>query len=184
MNILIPVIVAIIIIVLLVMLFRVMTARRRSSTLRERFGSEYDRTVDSTGGRRDAESELEQREERVEALDIRPLSDEDRGRFSQSWQDLQSQFVDDPAGAVTHADQLVADVMETRGYPVGDFDQRAADVSINHPGVVENYRVAHEIAVSHFKGEATTEDLRQAMVHYRALFDDLLGETAAQGAQA
>ena len=149
--------------------------KRKREALQERFGPEYDRAVTESGDRSRAESELKERERRVEKFEIRPLSDVDRGRFSESWRAVQARFVDDPPGAVGEADILVMDVMKTRGYPVGEFEERAADISVNHPHVVENYRAARVIAVRNGRGEAGTEDLRQAMVHYRALFDDLLG---------
>jgi hypothetical protein len=108
----------------------------------------------------------------------KPLSAGDRARFGESWRGVQARFVDGPAGAVTEADQLLGDVMSTRGYPVGDFEQRAADISVDHPLVLENYRKAHEIALQQTRGQATTEDLRQAMVHYRTLFEELVGDPA------
>lgn len=147
---------------------------RRTEQLRSGFGPEYERTVHETGDRRRAESELEARRKRVEKLHIRALSPEERSRFAAAWQQTQARFVDDPAGSIEEADRLVRVVMEARGYPVSDFEQSAADVSVDHPQVVTNYRAAHAIAVAHERGEGTTEDLRQAMVHYRALFDELL----------
>jgi hypothetical protein len=148
--------------------------RRRTEGLRARYGPEYSRTVNQIGDQRKAEAELVKRQERVEALDIRPLSAEQRGQFTQQWRNVQAMFVDDPRGAITRADGLVEEVMKVRGYPVSDFDQRAADLSVHHGRVVENYRAAREIAVRHRRGMATTEDLRQAMVYYRELFQDLL----------
>jgi hypothetical protein len=148
--------------------------RQRSEKLRARYGPEYARTVNELGDKRRAEAELVKREERVAALDIRPMSAELQNRFHQQWRAVQARFVDDPKGAVTDADALVEDAMRTRGYPVSDFDQRAADLSVHHPRVVENYRAARDIAHRHRRGEATTEDLRQAMVYYRGLFQDLL----------
>jgi hypothetical protein len=148
--------------------------RRRSAYLRERFGPEYERAVQQIGDRRRAETELEQREKRVEQLQIRPLPLSEAQRFADAWRQVQARFVDDPSGAVADADRLVAEVMQARGYPVGDFEQRAADISVDHPDVVEHYRVAHRIALANERGQATTEDLRQAMVHYRALFGHLL----------
>ena len=148
--------------------------RQRSEALRERYGPEYERTVTEVGDKRRAESELLKRQQRVEKLDIRPLSAEQRSGYLQQWRSVQSRFVDDPKGAVTDADRLVEDVMKVRGYPVSDFDQRAADLSVHHPRVVDNYRAARDIAHRHRRGEATTEDLRQAMVYYRDLFEDLL----------
>ena len=153
--------------------------KRRTERLRSRFGPEYQRVVETGGDRRRAETELEQRQKRVDKLDIRPLSVEDRRRFEQAWTRDQARFVDDPKGAVAEADRLIGEAMKTRGYPVGDFDQRTADISVDHPLVIENYRIAHEIAIRDKRGEAGTEDLRKAMVHYRALFEDLLGGRAA-----
>jgi hypothetical protein len=148
--------------------------RQRSEQLKARYGPEYARTVNELGDTRRAESELIKRQERVAALDIRPLTVAQQSRYQQQWRAVQTRFVDDPKGAVTDADALVEDAMRTRGYPVSDFDQRAADLSVHHPRVVENYRAARDIAHRHRRGEATTEDLRQAMVYYRGLFEDLL----------
>lgn len=148
--------------------------RRRTHDLQAQYGPEYSRTVSQIGDQRRAEHELVKRQERVDALDIRPLSAEQRGQFTQQWRSVQAMFVDDPRGAVTRADGLVEEVMKTRGYPVSDFDQRAADLSVHHGRVVQNYRAAREIAIRHRRGMATTEDLRQAMVYYRELFQDLL----------
>jgi hypothetical protein len=148
--------------------------KRRTETLRSDFGPEYDRTLHEHRDQREAERELEQRRERVEALHIQPLPAAERDRFAERWRSVQAQFVDDPNGATREADDLVGRVMQTRGYPVGDFEQRAADVSVHHPRVVEHYRAAHAIAVRNQRDGVDTEDLRQAMVHYRALFEDLL----------
>ena len=161
-----------------------LTNRKRSERLSQRFGPEYERATAEVGDRRKAESELEAREKRVSQLEIRPLSAADQGRFSDDWRSVQARFVDDPPGAITEADRLVAQVMEARGYPVGNFEQRAADVSVDHPHVVENYRAARAIADRHRFGEASTEDLRQAMVHYRALFEDLLETQTANRVEA
>ncbi len=154
--------------------------KRRSDHLRKRFGPEYDRMTREHGNQRRAEAALETREKRVERLHIHPLTQKDRDHFVQAWLADQARFVDDPKGAVTEADRLVGEVMKARGYPVSDFEQRVADISVDHPHVVENYRAAAEIAERHRQGEATTEDLRQAMVYYRELFDDLL-ETVEVG---
>jgi hypothetical protein len=145
--------------------------KRRTSHLREGFGPEYDRTVDEAGSRRRAESELSDREKRREELDIRPLAPGTRDRFADRWRTVQERFVDDPSGALRDAHVLVVEVMRERGYPTDDFEQRAADVSVDHPHVVENYRSAYAISE---RDEADTEEQRQAMVHYRALFDELL----------
>jgi hypothetical protein len=148
--------------------------RRKSMHLKSRFGPEYDRTLSETGNRRRAEHELERREHRVERLNIRPLSAAEHERFLAAWQADQARFVDDPAGAVTEADRLVQHVMKTRGYPVTDFDQRVEDISVDHPHLVQNYRSARELVGKHQRGEASTEDLRRALVYYRGLFDELL----------
>jgi len=150
--------------------------KRRTEKLRAQFGAEYDRAVKEDGGRRHAEAGLKERTARVDSLNIRPLTTGDRARFVESWSRVQARFVDGPGGAVTEADQLLRDVMSTRGYPVSDFEQRAADISVDHPLVMENYRTAHAIAVRQTQGQANTEDLRQAMIHYRTLFEDLVGE--------
>ncbi len=151
--------------------------KKRTQELRSKFGPEYDRAIGEHRDRRHAESELEHRAKRVAKFDIRPLKAEDRVRFIEDWRREQSLFVDDPRAAVNHAYTLVQDVMQRRGYPVGDFDQNAADLSVDHPRVVENYRIAHEIALRENQGPGSTEELRRAMVSYRALFEDLL-ETA------
>jgi hypothetical protein len=148
--------------------------RRRTERLTERYGPEYQRTVDAAGGQREGERELEARQKRVEGLDIRRLSGDERDRYLAQWKDTQAQFVDDPPGAIAAADLLVQNVMQARGYPMVDFDQRAADISVDHPHVVEEYRAAHVIAQRDATDGVETEDLRQAMVHYRALFEDLL----------
>jgi hypothetical protein len=150
--------------------------RRRTTTaaLRQRFGPEYERAVREQGSERRAEAQLADREKRVERLKIRDLDPTERERFSGQWHSLQSRFVDDPKGAVTEADTLVSSLMQTRGYPVADFNQCAADVSVDHPRVVTNYRSAHEVALRLGKGEASTEDLRTAMIHYRSLFEELV----------
>jgi FtsZ-interacting cell division protein ZipA len=154
--------------------------KRRSAKLRQHFGPEYDRVVRQEGNTRKAEGVLEFREKRREKFKIRPLSETDRSSFSVRWKEVQARFVDDPRGAVTVADSLVTDVMQLRGYPIGEFDQRAADLSVDYPMIVDNYRAAHDIAVRHSAGKASTEDLRQAMVHYRALFQELLEEHPTQ----
>ena len=156
-----------------------MIQRQRSEKLKEHFGPEYDHAVDEYGDQRRAEEELMARQKRVETFHIRPLSAAERNRFADEWRAIQARFVDDPSGAIVDADQLVKQVMETRGYPIGDFEQRAADISVDHPAVVTNYRAARDIALANRNGKMNTEALRQAMVHYRALFEDLL-ETADQ----
>ena len=150
--------------------------KRRSRMLRERFGPEYDRVVQKEGDVQKGERVLEFRQKHRQKLKIRPLSPADRENFATQWRDAQAQFVDDPRGAVTLADGLVIDAMQARGYPVNDFEQQAEVLSVDHSVVIENYRAAHEIALRHGRGQASTEDLRKAMVHYRALFEELLGE--------
>jgi hypothetical protein len=153
--------------------------KRRTERLRAQFGgAEYTRAVTERGGRRQAEAVLDNRAERVERLHIRPLAPGDRARFLESWGRVQARFVDGPGGAVTDADQLLGDVMSTRGYPVSDFEQRVADISTDHPLVLDNYRAAHHTAVRQTRGLASTEDLRQAMIHYRTLFEELIREPA------
>ena len=148
--------------------------RRQSQRLQQRFGPEYSRTVDDLGSRAKAESELKAREDRVEHLNIVALAPAEAARFAQVWNDLQGRFVDNPKGVVVQADQLVRELMQKRGYPIADFEHRAADISVDHPAVVEHYRAAQAIAVRDGRGEADTEELRTAVVHYRSLFDELL----------
>lgn len=176
--------VAVVVLVLLVGLL--LWKQRRRNQLRERFGPEYDRTVERADRRGHAERELAERAERREKLQIRPLPAQDRMAFADRWRDTQEVFVDRPSLAVQQADALVAQVMHQRGYPVGDFETQARDVSVDHGHVVEEYRAAHDISERNERGEATTEELRQAMVHYRALFDDLLevGEPELVGARS
>jgi hypothetical protein len=147
---------------------------RRTRSLQDRFGREYDRAVEHAGDRREAERELREREKRHDELDLRPLSPEARDRYVEEWRATQGRFVDDPTGAVADADRLVQRVMRDRGYPVDDFEQRAADISVEHPELVEKYRTAHGIAQASERGEASTEDLRHSVRHYRALFVELL----------
>ena len=150
--------------------------RRRSTTatLRQKFGPEYELAVRKHGSERKAKEQLADREKRIEMLNIRDLDPMEHERFLKRWESVQSRFVDSPKGAVAEADDLVSSLMKTRGYPVSDFDQRAADISVAHPRVVENYRAAHEIAMRVGKDAATTEDLRTAMIHYRSLFEELV----------
>jgi FtsZ-interacting cell division protein ZipA len=146
----------------------------RSRRLKEQFGPEYDRTVRQSRDRNIAEAELQTREQRVKKYRIVPLSEADRAHYQHSWDRVQNQFVDDPRSAIKHADELIFEVMERRGYPVNGFEQAAADLSVEYPVVVENYRAASAIARRNREGEAGTEDLRQALIHYRALFHELL----------
>lgn len=154
--------------------------KKQTRRLRSRFGPEYDRLAQVEGGQRRAEKTLHQREKRVESFNLIPLSPEDRDRFAEVWQQEQAGFVDDPRSAVANADRLVTEVMKARGYPMGDFEQRAADISVDHPHVVRNYRIAHDIALRDSGGETGTEELRTALLHYRMLFEDLLTGDAAE----
>ena len=151
--------------------------KKETQKLRSKFGPEYDKAIGEHRDRGLAESELQKRAMRVAKFDIHPLKAEDRSKYAEGWRREQSLFVDDPRAAANHAYTLVQDVMQRRGYPVGDFDQNAVDLSVDHPRVVENYRIAHEIALREGQGQSSTEDLRKAMISYRALFDDLLGGT-------
>jgi hypothetical protein len=148
--------------------------RQRTQALHEQYGAEYDRTVARAESRREAESELVNRQERLERFAIRPLSADQRDLFGQQWHDVQEAFVDNPGRAVSKADGLVVEVMRERGYPVANFEQRASDLSVHHASLVQNYRAARDVADRHRRGNATTEELRRAMVYYRELFDDLL----------
>jgi cytoskeletal protein RodZ len=171
--------IALIVLAVLVALGVVWIGSRRqraqhTERLTEQYGPEYQRAVESAGDQRAAETELDARRERVKGYEIRPLSADERDRYIASWTETQAHFVDDPSGAISQADGLVQEVMRERGYPMVDFEQRAADISVDHPQIVEEYRAAHDVAERHASGGVETEDLRQAMVHYRALFQDLL----------
>lgn len=172
--------IAIVVLLAVVLTAIILFRKHRTEKLRSRFGApEYAHAKQEGGGWRQAEADLGQRAARVEGFDVQPLTPGDQTRFEDSWAKVQARFVDSPAGAVVEADQLLQEVMSTRGYPLSDFEQRAADLSVDHPVVVENYRTAHEIALRQTKGEARTEDLRLAMIHYRTLFGELVGEQDA-----
>jgi hypothetical protein len=177
-NLMDPKLIAGVVVVILVIVVAVaLYVRKRKKTtagLRDRFGPEYQRAVQTHGTERRAEAKLVDREKRVEKFKLRDLDPTERERFSGQWNSVQSRFVDYPKGAVTEADELVSSLMQARGYPVTTFDQAAADISVDHPRVVDNYRSAHEIALRLRKGEASTEDLRTAMIHYRSLFEELV----------
>lgn len=159
------------------------TRKRRTDELRDKFGPEYDRAVSRDGGRRDAESELRERVERHDALNIQPLAPDAAERYRQEWRDVQARFVDAPDDSLRRADGLITEVMQRRGYPMSDFEQRSADLSVDHAQTVQDYRAAHAVSMQTSRGQASTEDQRQAMVHYRALFDDMLGAgTSTNGA--
>jgi len=151
------------------------TSRRKTRRLKEHFGSEYERAVDNAGDQRAAEQDLVARERKRQKLDIIELSPAAHQRYAQQWTDIQRSFVDDPSEAVGYADRLVTEVMRERGYPVSDFDQSASDISVDHPDTVEHYRAAHTLYLGQEKADIGTEAQRQAFVHYRALFEQLLG---------
>ncbi len=178
-RLIIPAVAVVVLLVAAVALY-IRKRRKTSAELRNRFGPEYQWAVQQHGSERKAQAKLTDRETRVEMLKMRNLDPVERERYLGEWQDVQSRFVDYPKGAVTEADELVCSLMRTRGYPVADFDQRAADISVDHPLVVDNYRSAHEIALRLGRGEASTEDLRTAMIHYRSLFDELVQAQAAK----
>lgn len=167
-------------IVIAVVLFARHQARVRRTQLRQRFGPEYQRTLEELGSPARADRELAQRARRVEHFRFQDLSDADRARFSATWDRIQAQFVDDPAVAVTSANELINEVMRTRGYPTQHFEQRVADLSVEHPNVVQHYRAAHELSRSVHNGTVDTEQLRQAVIHYRMLFADLLQEGVSE----
>jgi hypothetical protein len=170
-------VVAIVVIVIAAVIgIALLIVNQRSKRLRERFGPEYTRTLEETGSRIRAEAKLQKLQSRVEHYKITPLSSEIRTRFVGDWHKIQSRFVDDPRGALSEADRLIQEIMTTRGYPVAEFEQRAADISVDHPQVVEQYRAGHEISLRHAQGRASTEDMRQAMIRYRALFGELADE--------
>jgi hypothetical protein len=171
--------IAVVAVIIVAAILFLATRRQRTARLRSRFGPEYERTVDDVGDRHKAEHELHERQKRVSKFEIRPLSVSERDHFISAWHVIQAEFVDQPRQALAKADDLLTEVMRARGYPTEDFEQRSADLSVDHPSVVQNYRAGREIAVRHRQGEAGTEDLRQAMIHFRALFDELVGDPAA-----
>lgn len=173
------VIIAAIVIVVALIVWAV-ARKRRTDELRERFGPEYDRALNHEGGRREAESDLREREKRHEALDIQPLNPDTADRYRLEWRDVQAKFVDAPEDSLRRADGLITEVMQRRGYPMSDFEQRSADLSVDHGQTVQDYRAAHAVSMQSSRGQATTEDLREAMVHYRSLFDEMVGAGASQ----
>jgi hypothetical protein len=181
------IVIAVLVLAVIAAIFLFTRERRkaRSRHLQERFGPEYGRVMKTAGDQEKAESELSAREERVERLKLVPLPAAEATRFAAEWQVIQSRFVDNPTGVVGEADRLVRDLMLKRGYPMGDFERRVADISVHHPLVVQNYRAAQAIAIRDLRGEASTEELRKAVVHYRALFDELLevGESRKPGSR-
>jgi hypothetical protein len=163
-------------VVVLGLVFWMIARRRNTAVLREHFGDEYDRTVEARGGVSKAEHDLAEREARVKKLDIRPLEPRQRSGFIEEWREVKAVFVDSPVEAVHHADRLLTKIMTARGYPMGDFDRRYEDLTVDHGEVARHYRDGHDIVVRDASGQASTEDLRQAMIHFEALFDDLVNE--------
>jgi hypothetical protein len=168
------IVIAVVVVLIIAGLSWMYMRRRKTAALRQKFGSEYNRAVLVHGSERKAEAKLADREKRVEKLTIRDLDASEHGRFAKRWENVQARFVDSPKGAVMEADDLLSDLMKTRGYPVSDFEQRAADISVDHPKVVENYRSAHETTLRVGKSEASTDELRAAMIHYRDLYEELM----------
>ncbi len=175
MNNIYEIITAVVVLVIIgALLIPVFTRRNRSKRLQEKFGSEYDHTVQAMGDKKKAQTELEERQKHVDTLDIHPLSESQRSRYLAEWAAVQSKFVDEPGQAIIDGDRLIMEVMQVRDYPVSDFEQRAADISVNYPALVSNYRAAREIAIKNVQHQANTEELRQAMIYYRSLFEELL----------
>lgn len=171
-------VIAVIVVVIAAAAITAYVRRRHTHELKSKFGPEYLRAVDETGSRKEAESRLQRREQRVRSYAIHPLAGEERTRFNDQWRKVQADFVDSPKAAISEADGLLGEVMRAKGYPVGDFERQSADLSVDHPVVVQEYRAAHDVAIRHARGETNTEDLRQAMIHYRALFDELANDDA------
>jgi hypothetical protein len=168
--------VVMVLVVMGIILGPVFARRGRSKKLHDKFGAEYDHTVQTMGSEKKAQTEMNERRKHVKTLDIRPLSVDERGRYLADWASVQSKFVDEPGKAIGDADRLIMEVMQLRAYPVSDFEQRAADISVSYPSLVSNYRAAREIAIKNEKHQANTEELRQAMIYYRSLFEELLGK--------
>jgi len=167
----------VLVLVVLGAVFAVVSSRRqRSKGFQNKYGPEYDRIVQSAGNEKKAQAELDERQKHVETMNIRPLSISERERYQSEWKAIQAKFVDQPGQATVEADHLIMEVMKVRAYPVSDFEQRAADISVNYPALVSNYRLAREIAIKNEQHSANTEELRQAFIYYRSLFDELLKE--------
>jgi hypothetical protein len=169
-------------VVVIVVMLAMIARQRRTTSLQRQFGPEYDRTVETAEGRRAAERDLRQRERERERLELRPLPEPTRQRYAEEWRNLQARFVDEPAPSLAEADGLLSRVMRDRGYPVDDFDAQADLVSVDHPQVVENYRLAHKVHLENRSKRMTTEQLRVALVRYRSLFDELLHPDDASAA--
>jgi Na+-transporting methylmalonyl-CoA/oxaloacetate decarboxylase gamma subunit len=168
------ILIVLLLVILAIALIPSMVRRRRSERLHDQFGPEYDRTVQIVGDEEKAQALLDERQKHVEALNIRPLSVSERERYLAAWSAVQAKFVDEPGQATVDADRLIMEVMQARAYPMSDFEQRAADISVNYPELVSNYRAARQIALKNEQLQATTEELRQAMIYYRSLFEELL----------
>jgi hypothetical protein len=168
--------VVVILVILGAILGLVFSRRQRTTRFQDKYGPEYNRTVKTAGSEKNARAELKDRQKHVDTMDIRPLSMSERERVQAEWMAIQAKFVDQPGQATVEADHLIMEVMKLRAYPVSDFDQRAADISVNYPALVSNYRAAREIAIKNEQHSANTEELRQALIHYRSLFDELLKE--------
>jgi hypothetical protein len=166
--------VVLVLVIVGILLAQVFTRRKRSERLQDHFGPEYDHTVQVLGDEKKAQTELEERQKHVKALDIQPLSAAEHEQYVADWAAVQSKFVDEPGQAIVDADRLIMEVMQMRAYPVSDFEQRAADVSVSYPALVSNYRAARDIAQKNVQHQADTEELRQAMIYYRSLFNELL----------
>lgn len=174
------IIIAVVVVVIIgVVMALVFTGRNRSGQLQEHFGAEYEHTVQALGDEKKAQTELSERQKHVESLNIRPLTEGERERYQVDWAAIQSKFVDEPGQAIEAADRLIMEVMQLRAYPVSDFEQRAADISVKYPALVSNYRAARVIAIKNKDHQADTEELRQAMIYYRSLFDELLKPAAS-----
>ena len=170
------IVVVVVLVIVGAILAPIFARRKRSQRFQSKFGPEYDRSVQTTGNEKKAQAELNERQRYVDALNIRPLSNSEREHYQAEWTAIQAKFVDQPGQATIEADHLIMEVMKVRAYPVSDFEQRAADISVNYPALVSNYRAAREIAVKNEQHSANTEELRQALIHYRSLFDELLKE--------
>ena len=166
--------VVLILVIMGAFLWPLMARRKRSDRLHDQFGSEYDYTVQALGDEKKAQTELEERQTHVKTLDIHPLSDNEHKRYLADWAAVQSKFVDEPGQAIVDADRFIMEVMQLRAYPISDFEQRAADISVSYPSLVSNYRAGRVIAIKNQENQADTEELRQAMIYYRSLFDELL----------
>jgi len=168
--------IAVVVVLAMVILIPVFSGKNRTKKLQTQFGTEYDHTVQATGDEKKAQAELKERQNHVKTLDIRPLTLGEREQYLADWAAVQSKFVDEPGQAIVDADHLIMEVMQLRKYPVSDFDQRAADISVSYPALVSNYRSARAIALKNELQQADTEELRQAMIYYRSLFEELLGK--------